>query len=497
MGPRRDNSNSRDNFVGARFRFLDSLVYHYDPFLDLPKFEVTNIIHNVINRVKQALGGRADKREHESVIIPREQHGISRKDISDNALKVLYRLHNGGYEAYLVGGCVRDLMLGLKPKDFDVTTNATPEQVKALFNNCRLIGRRFRLAHVMFGREIIEVATFRGHHDDDAGKQQIAKSSHEGQILRDNVYGSIEEDAERRDFTINAMYYNIADFSIRDFAGGQEAINKRVIELIGDPEVRYREDPVRMLRAVRFAAKLDMQISPSASKPILTLASLLNNIPPARLFEEFCKLYLSGQGLKTHQLLIDYHLLGALFPILLPFVSAKNGKEVQLIEQMLINTDERVNQNQPVTPAFVLASLLWYPMEMRVQELKTDLDISDHDARLIAMGDTLDRQTQRIMIPKRFSVQIRDIWHLQYRLGKRAGRRAFLLLEHPKFRAAYDFLLLRAKVEGGDLDELARWWTDFQQASHNQKQKMVGALQGDKTNSRRRRRKPKMKKPNQ
>ena len=401
-------------------------------------------------------------------IIPRAEHPISRDDISDNALKVLYRLHNAGYQAYLVGGCVRDLLLGKHPKDFDVTTDATPEQIKGLFRNCRLIGRRFRLAHIVYGREIIEVATFRGHHQDgddtSDSKTALSQQSDHGQLLRDNVFGTIEEDAQRRDFTINAMYYNIADYSISDFAGGMAAIKAREISLIGDPQVRYREDPVRMLRAVRFAVKLNMHISDASAKPILTLAPLLANIPAARLFEEVLKLLLSGQGLDTYRMLDRYQLFEPLFPQLAPMLVDKQSRETRFVEQVLINTDNRINTGQRVTPAFIFAAFLWYPLEERCQQLMQEGGLSYFDAFNLAMNDVLQQQIQRIMIPKRFSIPIREIWQLQGRLSKRFGRRAYQMLEHPKFRAAYDFLLLRADVEGGALLELAEWWTEFQGA---------------------------------
>ena len=231
-------------------------------------------------------------------VIPREQHSISRKDISENALKVMYRLNKAGYEAWLVGGGVRDLLLGKKPKDFDVTTNATPDQVRKLFRNCRLVGRRFRLAHVMFGPEIIEVATFRGHHEGSEADRTTSQRGQNGMLLRDNIFGSIEEDAQRRDFTINSLYYSVADFTVRDYVGGMQDLEEGIIRLIGNPETRYREDPVRMLRAVRFAAKLDMRISPETAEPIPRLATLLNDIPPARLFEEALKLLHRAMGMK-------------------------------------------------------------------------------------------------------------------------------------------------------------------------------------------------------
>ncbi|AFV87159.1 polynucleotide adenylyltransferase PcnB [Alteromonas mediterranea] len=430
----------------------------------------------------------------------RGEHGISREDISANALKVMYRLNGAGFESYLVGGCVRDILMGHEPKDFDVATNATPEQIKGLFKNCRLIGRRFRLAHIVFGREIIEVATFRGHHqesdeDENVPKAKVvAKRDSHGQLVRDNVFGSIEEDAERRDFTFNAMYYSVADFTVTDFANGLAAIEKREVELIGDPETRYREDPVRMLRAVRFAVKLGMRIEEKTAEPIKPLANLLQNIPPARLFEETLKLFLSGKGEETFLMLHEYGLIEPLFPQLAPFLKDENSREMQFVRRVLANTDERINSNQRVTPAFLYAALLWYPVEEQSQRLQSESGLNAHDAFNIASGEVISRQTQRIMIPKRFSTVVRDIWILQQRLPKRFGRRAFQLLTHPKFRAGYDFLLVRGQVEGGDLLELAQWWTHFQHADNGKQKGMLNALRksegGGKGGPRKRKRKP-------
>ncbi|MBU3023903.1 polynucleotide adenylyltransferase PcnB [Aestuariibacter sp. A3R04] len=425
--------------------------------------------------------------------LPRGEHGISREDISDSALKVMYRLNNAGFESYLVGGCVRDLMLGKSPKDFDVVTNATPEQIKGLFKNCRLIGRRFRLAHIVFGREIIEVATFRGHHSDDESGKKLGQQDAEGQLVRDNVFGTIEEDAERRDFTFNAMYYSVADFTVTDFAKGREAIAKREVELIGDPETRYREDPVRMLRAVRFAAKLDMTITPRTGDPIPKLAHLLANIPPARLFEETLKLFLGGAGVNTFKQLQSYGLLTPLFPQLDAILKAPDSRECQFIYRVLENTDHRINSNQRVTPAFLYAALLWYPLEEHAQKLQAESGLNPHDAFNIASGEVIHRQVQRIMIPKRFSTVIRDIWVLQHRLPRRFGRRAFQLLTHPKFRAGYDFLAVRGEIEGGDTMELADWWTQFQHADAPKQKKMLTQLrqeEGGATRPRRRRKRP-------
>jgi len=395
--------------------------------------------------------------------IPRSEHSISRNDIDDNALKVLYRLHNAGFRALLVGGGVRDLLLGLKPKDFDITTDATPEEVKALFRNCRLIGRRFRLAHILFGREIIEVATFRGHHDDDNGQdKQKVKQSQGGMLLRDNVYGSLEEDAERRDFTVNALYYDIADFSLYDFCGGMQDLAERKLKLIGDPEVRYREDPVRMMRAIRFAGKLDLEISDECAEPIRRLAPLLQDIPAARHFDEVIKLLLSGQGLDTYRLLKEYKLIQMLFPIL--FKEGEDDKANSMIEQALKDSDQRIREGKRVTPAYIYAIMLWYPLEQRAHAISFESGMEYHDAFLLAMNEVLAIQVKTIAIPKRFTATIRDIWNLQLRLPRYNGKRAQRVYHHIKFRAAFDFLELRAKVEQSEeLAELTAWWQEYQQ----------------------------------
>nr|WP_238486346.1 polynucleotide adenylyltransferase PcnB [Motilimonas eburnea] len=409
-----------------------------------------------------------------STTISRSEHSISRNDISENALKVLYRLHKSGHKAYLVGGGVRDLLLGLKPKDFDIATDATPEQVKKLFRNCRLVGRRFRLAHILFGRDIIEVATLRGHHSDGENEKHVSAQSQQGMLLRDNVYGSIEEDAERRDFTVNALYYDIADFSLRDFCNGLSDLERRKIELIGNPETRYREDPVRMLRAVRFAVKLNMDISERTKAPIRELAPLLKDIPPARLFEESLKLLLSGQGLETYKLLQQYNLLQQLYPV--SFVNGEDPKSEALIHAALASTDKRIKADLRVTPAFLYAAILWYPVEQKTQEIIAESGLPFNDAFLMAMNEVLDFQVKSIAIPKRFSTTMRDIWVLQTRMPKRYGKHAYRIFHHPKFRAAYDFLQLRADIEGGELVELCEWWTEFQEQDEDGKRSMVAKL---------------------
>jgi len=396
----------------------------------------------------------------------------------------MYRLNNNGFEAYLVGGGVRDILLGLQPKDFDIATNATPEQIKSLFRNCRLIGRRFRLAHIVFGREIIEVATFRGHHDSEGKKekcQKVSKQSEHGMLLRDNIYGTIEEDAERRDFTINALYYSVADFKVYDFANGVKDIQDRTIQLIGDPETRYREDPVRMLRAIRFATKLDMSIAKATEKPIHELAPLLNNIPPARMFEEFNKMFLSGKATENFAQLRHYNLFEHFFPIVERTLNDESEPYLSaLVAKALFNTDDRINRDKRVTPAFLFAVMLWYPLQTLAKRLREDTQLTPQDAFFAAYSEIMSEQQQSIAIPKRFQAVIKDIWMLQDKLSKREGKRAFKTLEHPKFRAGYDFLLLLAEVEQQNerskLSELAKWWTDFQSSNFDTQQLMVKSV---------------------
>ncbi|MCA0760532.1 polynucleotide adenylyltransferase PcnB [Vibrio vulnificus] len=410
-------------------------------------------------------------------VITRQEHNISRKQISDHALKVLYRLHGAGFDAFLVGGGVRDLLLGQSPKDFDIATNATPEQLKQLFRNCRLIGRRFRLAHIMFGREIIEVATFRGHHQD--ANSQISQQSKEGMLLRDNVYGTIDEDAERRDFTINAMYYNIADYSIHDYAGGVEDLEDRLVRLIGDPETRYREDPVRMLRAIRFAAKLDFDIEEDTAAPIEEMAYLLRDIPAARLYEESLKLLQSGHGLETYHLMREYNLFQQMFPAISAyFTEDYSSKAEQMLDLVLDSTDIRVEEGKRINPAYMFAAMLWYPLLELADKLMDSHNLCHYDAVMEASNLILDEQVRSIAIPRRHTATIREIWQLQLRLPRRNGKRAFRLMELNKFRAGFDFLEMRGEIEGGETATLAKWWGTFQNAGREMRLAMVNDLEG-------------------
>ncbi|SES63684.1 polynucleotide adenylyltransferase PcnB [Thorsellia anophelis] len=397
-------------------------------------------------------------------IIPRDKHNISRNNISSNATKVLYRLNNAGFEAYLVGGGVRDLLLGNTPKDFDVCTNATPAQIKRLFANCRIIGRRFQLAHIVYGREIIEVATFRAPHDEETVDKNASAQTQNGMLTRDNIFGTLEQDAARRDFTINCLYYNVDDFSVKDFAGGIDDLKAGLIKLIGDPITRYREDPVRMLRAVRFAAKLNMQISKETAEPIFELSHLLKAIPPARLFDESLKLLQGGYGLASLKKLREFNLFGVLFPLLNTWLDEQtNTPFTRMVEQVLINTDQRIADNLGVNPAFLFAALLWYPLLEKSKTIKNEGGLTDYDAFNLAMNDLLDEQHRTLAIPKRLTLIIREIWQLQSQLARHQGPKAYKLLELNKFRAGFDLLKLRASVERNqEIQNLAQWWENFQ-----------------------------------
>jgi poly(A) polymerase len=386
---------------------------------------------------------------------------------------VLYRLKNAGFQAYLVGGGVRDLLLGREPKDFDIATDALPDEVRKLFRNCRLIGRRFRLAHIIFGREIIEVATFRAQAN-DAGEGGIEQEEN-GRLLRDNVYGNLEQDAWRRDFTINALYYNIEDFSVVDYTGGMDDIEAGLLRVIGDPEQRFREDPVRMLRAVRFAAKIGFRVDEASEAKIYELGHLLQGIPAARLFDEVLKLFLGGYALQTFELLRHYDLFEHLFPATeAALAQEENHFPLTLVTRALANTDERIAQGKPVTPAFLYAALLWEPVRQQGLRLQAE-GVAEQQAFNRAAQAVIAQQLQSTSLPRRFSTPMQEIWIMQPRLAKRAGKRAWRLFEHPRFRAAYDFLLLCA--EAGEADrEVAEWWTRFQEVDEDERAAMVRKL---------------------
>lgn len=426
--------------------------------------------------------------------IPRDQHAISRKDISPSALRVLYRLHEAGYGAYLVGGAVRDLLVGEHPKDFDVATDATPEQVKHLFRNCRLIGRRFRLAHVVYGREIIEVATFRANSDDGSGDRETGE---DGRVLRDNVYGTIEDDAVRRDFTANALYYAISDFSVRDYVGGFDDVRNRVLKLIGDPETRYREDPVRMLRAVRLAAKLRFSIDAASAEPLPRLASLLQEAAPARLFEECLKLFLSGHAEASFLGLERHGLLPALMPeTAAALASNRSGALRRMLLEGLRATDARIAADEPVSPAFLFALLLW-PAYCRTLAMLQAQGVHAAEAERRAADRVTLHQVDTVALPRRFSLPMQEIWLLQGRFSQRQRKRVVRLLAQPRFRAAFDFLQLRQIASDSHAADIAFWTEAQNDPDHALAVAAVRAQPGDEDEQtesrgprRRRRRRP-------
>lgn len=413
-------------------------------------------------------------------IYQRSEHCISRSQISENALKVLQRLKKADYEVYLVGGCVRDLLLGREPKDFDVATNASPEQIKQVFRNCRIIGRRFRLAHVFFGREIIEVATFRGSETEESDQQVIHE---DGRLLRDNVFGTLEEDVWRRDFTVNALYYNIRDFSVVDYTGGMQDHANATLRLIGDPEVRYREDPVRMLRAIRFAVKLGFTLHPETENPIYSQAELLKSIPSARLYDEVLKLFLAGYGVQTFEMLRHYGLFAMLFPATDKCLQTQDHDFPRLfLIRALENSDKRFNDGKSLTPYFLLAALLWEPLQLAANK-RIQQGENETLAYQSASNEVLTRQIKITAMPRHITQSMRDVWFMQNKFSRTVGSRPYRLLEQPKFRAAYDFLQLRAETGGAD-PELVDWWTRFQAADEELRTQMTAPPKGGNSKTR-------------
>lgn len=421
----------------------------------------------------------------EAVIVPRDQHIVTRRNISDAALRVLRGLNAAGYDSYLVGGGVRDLLLGRQPKDFDIATDATPEQIKKVFKNSRIIGRRFKIVHVRFGREIFEVTTFRGPHNNrnvvgDKGQQNIkgleSAQSNNGLILRDNVYGRIDEDAERRDFTINSLYYTLKDFVILDFTGGIEDIQKKTIRIIGNPTERYIEDPVRMLRALRFSAKLNFKIETNTLEPIDKLAHLLGSISTARLFDESIKLLATGHGRKSFKNLKQHKIGMYLFE---PTLSAmetdftKNQQSSRLLDLALHNTDLRLEEGKSVTPGFLFAALLWPVFQMYL-EINKKLKLTKKQLFQSSIDMAIERQLSYTAIPKRFTIAIKEIWRLQSQLERASPRNIGIVFSNKKFRAAYDFLLLREQ-SGEKLKSITSWWTLFQLSDEQAQSQMIAS----------------------
>ncbi len=415
-----------------------------------------------------------------SKIIPVESHRITRDRISRGAAKTCETLQQQGHAAYVVGGAVRDLLLGREPKDFDVATSATPEEVRAAFRRSRIIGRRFRLVHVMFGAETIEVSTFRGS---VAGSEEEQQSTDEhGRITRDNVFGTIEDDARRRDFTINAMFYDPVREEVLDYHRGVADVKARRLRMIGDPAKRYREDPVRMLRAVRLAASCGLEIEPRTRTPIATMADLLRNVPKARVFDEMLKLLLSGHAADCVRRLRKEGLHHGLLPLLDVILEQPQGERFVMLA--LQNTDERIRGGKPVSPGFLFAALLWHEVLAAWKQAQAR-GMNTMPALFDAMDQVGQVQAEKLAISRRFGGDMKEIWALQPRFENRVGRRPFHLLQHMRFRAAYDFLLLRC--ESGELDpEIGEWWGKFQHADEAARAGML-LKEGPATGTKRRR----------
>ncbi|MBK7899083.1 MAG: polynucleotide adenylyltransferase PcnB [Betaproteobacteria bacterium] len=437
------------------------------------------MIRKLISRVfggKKAAPGKL-----EPAVIPVASHGITRDRVSSGSRRVCETLQSHGHKAYVVGGAVRDLLIGAEPKDFDVATDATPEQIRRYFRRSRIIGRRFQIVHVMMGQETLEVTTFRGMLGDDA------KTDEHGRVLHDNVFGSQAEDAARRDFTANALYYDPATEAVVDYHHGVADLKQKTLRMIGEPRKRYREDPVRMLRAVRLAAKLGLLIDPAARKPIREMAELLENVPPARLFDEMLKLLTSGHSVKCLTQLREEGLHHGLLPLLDVILEQPMGEKFVMLS--LGNTDARVKQGKPISPGFLFATLLWHEVLAQWDKIKGKGELSNIPALYAAMDDVLDSQAEKLAITRRIAGDIKEIWALQPRFESRAGKRPYALLEQPRFRAAYDFLVLRA--EAGEIDgELGRWWTEFQNADGEARAALLQPEKAGDKKRRRRRRKP-------
>ena len=413
------------------------------------------------------------------------EHPLSPDMINRDAYKVVDVLQRAGFEAYVVGGCVRDLLIGLKPKDFDVATSAKPGEIKELFRRARIIGRRFQIVHVQFSREIIEVTTFRSNTSQTAGKNHRQQTD-SGMLTRDNVFGTVEEDASRRDLTVNALYYDPGDNSIHDFTNGLDDIDDKIIRIIGDPETRFREDPVRLLRVARFAAKLGFDIKSHTANPMKQRAADLQQVSPPRLFDETLKLFMSGQALDTFNLLLEYKLFDFIVPQLAPMLNDRQGIPIKLVSQALINTDKRIQASQHVTPAFVYAALLW-PVVQKLAKNYEKQGSSPPYALSKAAGEVILKQIPVTAIPKRFTIPMREIWDLQLHLRRRGGNRAKRLLEHPRFRAAYDFVFLREE-SGEDLEGLGEWWSAYQQANAESREEMADQVAATERRPRKNRR---------
>jgi poly(A) polymerase len=421
-------------------------------------------IYSMIKKfIRKILGVKDQRDTTEAVVLGQAEHGIDPKLVSPNAVRVTQTLQEAGFQAFVVGGAVRDLLLGVKPKDFDVATDATPEQVKRLFRRAFIIGRRFQIVHVMFGQELLEVTTFRGN----SGSNNAPKDEH-GRVLRDNNFGPQHEDAARRDFTINAMYYDPATQSVLDYHGGIEDIRAKVLRIIGQPEARYREDPVRMLRVVRFAAKLQFTIEPDTRAPIPVMAPLIDNVPAARVFDEMLKLLMSGHALACLKELRAAGLHHGLLPLLDVVLEQPIG--MKFVTLALESTDNRVKAGKGVSPGFLFASLLWHQVLEKWNAYRAAGE-PPIPALHLAADDVLDAQTENLALQRRIASDMRDIWAMQPRFERRTGKSPYKLLENTRFRAGYDFLLLRC--ESGELElELGQWWTAFVEGDNAERERL-------------------------
>ncbi len=420
-------------------------------------------------------------------IYARDEHGIRRDELSNAAISVCEGLHRAGYKAFVVGGAVRDLLLKRHPKDYDVATDATPEQVRSVFRRARIIGRRFKLVHVMFRDETVEVSTFRANHPAASEDEQDGRADEHGRLLRDNVYGNQEEDAIRRDFTMNALFYDPEREEVWDYVNGLADIKKKRVVMIGDPTARYREDPVRMLRAARLAAKLGFTIDAATEAPIAALAPLLDNVPTARLFDEMQKLLFSGHALNGIEKLRSLGLHTGILPVLDTLFDDTSAKAFVVLA--LQRTDERIAADKGVSPPFLFAALFWWPMVNRWRTLEAK-GVRSLQAMHEAMDDVLDQQRKTLAVPRRLDPLIKELWLAQPRFPHRSQRQAFRTLTHPRFRASYDFYALRAEAGNADADkEIAAWWERFQFADAEMQESMLLPDDEPKTKKRRRRRK--------
>jgi poly(A) polymerase len=414
--------------------------------------------------IRRMLGGGAGQTASvQPKIFGPKEHGIQLDDVSANAIRVTQTLQKAGFKAFVVGGAVRDLVLGLKPKDFDVATDATPEEIRRLFRRAFIIGRRFQIVHVMFGQDLIEVTTFRGNSTDEA-----QKDAH-GRVLRDNTFGEQHEDAARRDFTINAMYYDPAEQLVLDYHGGMKDIRNNTMRIIGVAEARYREDPVRLLRVVRFAAKLEFKIAPDTRQPMAVMAPLINNVPVARVFDEMLKLLMSGHAMACLQRLRKEGLHHGLLPLLDVVLEQPLGEK--FVTLALANTDERIRQGKSVSPGFLFASLLWHQVLEKWEAYRAAGEYPI-PALHLAADDVLDGQTEKLALQRRIATDMRDIWAMQPRFERRIGKSPYKLLEHPRMRAGYDFLLLRC-ASGEIEEEIGQWWTDFMEADSGTRESLL------------------------